>query len=120
MLFLMQTLHKLSNMSPELLEKMNLSYDKLSSINPRLIYATNTGYGRFGDVSKPSFDMTVQALTGAMSRLGEPGEPPIYMGMGWKFNLWGLGYILMYFGWFGTVWDRFGIDLGPYRTVWIL
>src|SRR3972149_6171811 len=31
---------------------------------------------------KPSFDMTVQALTGLMSRLGEPGEPPIYLGMG--------------------------------------
>lgn len=72
----------LSNMSPALLEKMNLSYEKLSAINPRLVYATNTGYGRFGGVSKPSFDMTVQALTGAMARLGEPGQPPIYMGMG--------------------------------------
>jgi crotonobetainyl-CoA:carnitine CoA-transferase CaiB-like acyl-CoA transferase len=72
----------LSNMSPELLAKMNLSYEKLSEINPKLIYATNTGYGRFGGVSKPSFDMTVQALTGAMARLGEPGQPPIYMGMG--------------------------------------
>jgi crotonobetainyl-CoA:carnitine CoA-transferase CaiB-like acyl-CoA transferase len=72
----------LSNMSPALLAKMNLSYEKLSAINSKLIYATNTGYGRFGDVSKPSFDMTVQALTGAMARLGEPGQPPIYMGMG--------------------------------------
>jgi crotonobetainyl-CoA:carnitine CoA-transferase CaiB-like acyl-CoA transferase len=26
--------------------------------------------------------MTVQALTGLMSRLGEPGQPPIYLGMG--------------------------------------
>ncbi len=72
----------LSNMSPHLLNKMNLSYEKLSEINPKLIYATNTGYGRFGGVSKPSFDMTVQALTGAMARLGEPGQPPIYLGMG--------------------------------------
>lgn len=72
----------LSNLSPALLEKMNLSYEKLSAINPKLVYATNTGYGRFGGVSKPSFDMTVQALTGAMARLGEPGQPPIYMGMG--------------------------------------
>ena len=51
----------LSNLSPALLEKMNLSYEKLSAINPELVYATNTGYGRFGGVSKPSFDMTVQA-----------------------------------------------------------
>ena len=72
----------LSNLSPDLLASWNLSYDKLASINPRLVYATNTGYGRFSSASKPSFDMTVQALTGAMARLGEPGQPPIYMGMG--------------------------------------
>ena len=29
----------------------------------------------------PSFD-AVQALTGVMARLGEPGQPPIYLGMG--------------------------------------
>jgi crotonobetainyl-CoA:carnitine CoA-transferase CaiB-like acyl-CoA transferase len=72
----------LSNLSPDLLASWNLSYAKLASINPRLVYATNTGYGRFSSASKPSFDMTVQALTGAMARLGEPGQPPIYMGMG--------------------------------------
>ncbi|CAB1370128.1 CaiB/BaiF CoA transferase family protein [Denitratisoma oestradiolicum] len=72
----------LSNLAPEMLNGWGLSYEKLSSINPKLIYATNTGYGRFGGVSKPSFDMTVQALTGAMARLGEPGQPPIYLGMG--------------------------------------
>ena len=72
----------LSNMGIELLESWDLGYEKLSAINPRLVYATNTGYGRFGQVSKPSFDMTVQALTGIMARLGEPGQPPIYLGMG--------------------------------------
>lgn len=72
----------LSNLAPALLDSWGLSYDKLKSIRPDIIYATNTGYGRLGDVSKPSFDMTVQALTGIMARLGEPGEPPIYLGMG--------------------------------------
>lgn len=72
----------LSNLAPEMLEKWGVSYEKLSAINPQLVYATNTGYGRFGGASKPSFDLTVQALTGAMARLGEPGEPPVYLGMG--------------------------------------
>jgi crotonobetainyl-CoA:carnitine CoA-transferase CaiB-like acyl-CoA transferase len=72
----------LSNMGIDLLESWNLGYAKLSAINPRLVYATNTGYGRFGAVTKPSFDMTVQALTGIMARLGEPGQPPIYLGTG--------------------------------------
>ncbi len=72
----------LSNMGIDLLERLELGYQKLSQINPAIVYATNTGYGRFGDVNKPSFDMTVQALTGIMARLGEPGQPPIYLGMG--------------------------------------
>lgn len=72
----------LSNLAPEMLAAWGLSYDKLKEINPKLIYATNTGYGRYGGVSKPSFDMTVQALTGIMARLGEPEQPPIYLGMG--------------------------------------
>ena len=72
----------LSNLAPEMLAGWNLSYEKLSAINPKLVYATNTGYGRFSKVNKPSFDMTVQALTGVMARLGEPGQPPIYLGMG--------------------------------------
>jgi len=72
----------LSNLAPEMLTGWNLSYEKLSAINPTIVYATNTGYGRFSKVNKPSFDMTVQALTGIMARLGEPGQPPIYLGMG--------------------------------------
>jgi crotonobetainyl-CoA:carnitine CoA-transferase CaiB-like acyl-CoA transferase len=72
----------LSNLGKPMLENWDLGYEKLSSINPQLIYATNTGYGWFGEVNKPSFDMTVQALTGLMARLGEPEQPPIYLGMG--------------------------------------
>ncbi|MFQ5699570.1 MAG: CaiB/BaiF CoA transferase family protein [Myxococcota bacterium] len=72
----------LSNLSPENLESWELDYETLAAINPRLVYATNTGYGLRGQVAKPSFDMTVQALTGVMARLGEPGQPPIYLGMG--------------------------------------
>jgi crotonobetainyl-CoA:carnitine CoA-transferase CaiB-like acyl-CoA transferase len=72
----------LSNLGMENLKAWDLTYEKLSAINPRLVYATNTGYGHRGNMTKPSFDMTVQALTGLMSRLGEPGQPPIYLGMG--------------------------------------
>ena len=63
------------------LAKLGLDYETLSGINPRLVYATNSGYGHRG-LNKPAFDMTVQALTGIMTRLGEPGQPPIYLGLG--------------------------------------
>ncbi len=72
----------LSNLSAENLAAWQLSYEELREINPRLVYAMNTGYGPFGEITKPSFDMTVQALTGLMARQGEPGQPPIYLGMG--------------------------------------
>ncbi len=64
------------------LEKWNLGWEKLRQINPRLIHATNTGHGQRGSLEKPSFDINVQALTGIMTRQGEPGQPPIYLGMG--------------------------------------
>ena len=72
----------LSNLSPKNLASWQLSYDDLHQINPRLVYAMTTGYGPHGEITKPSFDMTVQALTGLMARQGEPGQPPIYLGMG--------------------------------------
>lgn len=63
------------------LRTLGLDYETLSAINPGLVYATNSGYGHRGS-NKPAFDMTVQALTGIMTRLGEPGQPPIYLGLG--------------------------------------
>ncbi len=72
----------LSNLAADNLAAWGLTYDELRAVNPRLVYAVTSGYGRWATTSKPAFDMTVQALTGLMSRLGEPGEPPIYLGMG--------------------------------------
>lgn len=70
------------NQTMSALPGLGLTYEKLSEINPGLIYATNSGYGHAGEFEKPAYDMTVQALTGIMSRLGEPDQPPIYLGLG--------------------------------------
>jgi crotonobetainyl-CoA:carnitine CoA-transferase CaiB-like acyl-CoA transferase len=72
----------LSNLSTKALEKWEAGYERLSRINPRLVYAMGSGYGPHGNITKPSFDMTVQALIGLMTRQGEPGQPPVYLGMG--------------------------------------
>jgi len=71
----------LSNLGAESLKVFGLDYERLASVNPRLVYVTNTGYGPYG-TSKPAFDQTVQALTGIMTRLSEPGQPPVYLGLG--------------------------------------
>jgi len=70
------------NQGSDNLKKWNLTWERLREINPRLVYATNTGHGPKGFVDKPSFDINVQALTGIMTRQGEPGQPPIYLGTG--------------------------------------
>jgi crotonobetainyl-CoA:carnitine CoA-transferase CaiB-like acyl-CoA transferase len=72
----------LSNYQMENLRAWGLTHEKLREVNPRLVYATNTGYGHAVEVNRPSYDINVQALTGIMTRQGEPGEPPIYLGMG--------------------------------------
>jgi crotonobetainyl-CoA:carnitine CoA-transferase CaiB-like acyl-CoA transferase len=69
------------NQSMANLEPLGLDHATLTAINPGLIYTTNSGYGHRG-TNRPAFDMTVQALTGIMARLGEPGQPPIYLGLG--------------------------------------
>jgi crotonobetainyl-CoA:carnitine CoA-transferase CaiB-like acyl-CoA transferase len=72
----------LSNFPMDVLKGLNLDYQKLKGVNTRIIYATNTGYGHAVEVNRPSYDINVQALTGIMTRQGEPGQPPIYLGMG--------------------------------------
>jgi len=72
----------LTNLTSENLEKWQVTYDQLREINPRLVYAMCSGFGPMTKSTRPSFDLTVQALTGIMTRLGEPGQPPIYLGMG--------------------------------------
>ena len=72
----------LSNFQMENLKAWGLTWEKLREVNPRLVYATNTGYGHALEINRPSYDINVQALTGIMVRQGEPGQPPIYLGMG--------------------------------------
>jgi crotonobetainyl-CoA:carnitine CoA-transferase CaiB-like acyl-CoA transferase len=72
----------LSNFQPENLKAWGLTWEKLREVNPRLIYTMNTGYGHAMEIDRPSYDINVQALTGLMARQGEPGQPPIYLGMG--------------------------------------
>jgi len=80
----------LSNFPMEVLRGLGLTYETLAAANPGIVYATNTGYGHAVEVNRPSYDINVQALTGIMTRQGEPGQPPIYLGMGSGDTLGGM------------------------------
>src|SRR3546814_7504946 len=60
----------------------DLGYDALSALNPKLIYCAISGFGMTGPLrDRPSFDIVVQALSGAMSVNGEPGAMPAKLGL---------------------------------------
>jgi len=60
-------------------ERYGLRYEDLAALNPRLVYAAFTGYGQQGpDRDRLGFDYTaLWSRSGALSGLGEPGQPPV-------------------------------------------
>jgi CoA:oxalate CoA-transferase len=72
----------LDNMRPRALRKLKCEYDDLKGINPRIISCSLSGYGHTGPYQdRPAFDLTIQALSGAMSLTGERDGPPLRMGL---------------------------------------
>lgn len=70
------------NSRPTVLTKIGADYETLTKINPRIISASLSGYGHTGpDRMRPAYDITVQARGGTMSLTGEPGRPPVRMGL---------------------------------------
>jgi crotonobetainyl-CoA:carnitine CoA-transferase CaiB-like acyl-CoA transferase len=64
------------------LSKYGLDYDSLAAANPRLVYASITGFGQTGpDAARPGYDYMIQAMGGLMSITGEPGRPPVKVGV---------------------------------------
>ncbi len=70
------------NFRPGIMEKLKCDYETLQALNPRIIYCGLTGYGETGPYRDyPAFDLAIQAISGAMSITGEPGRPPVRMGI---------------------------------------
>ena len=72
----------LSNLAPEMLDGWNLVVRQAAADQPPARVRHQHRLRPLRRRSQAPFDMTVQALTGIMARLGEPGQPPIYLGMG--------------------------------------
>jgi formyl-CoA transferase len=73
------------NLRTGALDRLDLGWETLRARNPRLVLASISGYGR--DVlqspyaGRPAFDLVAQALSGLMTRVGEAGQPPLYLGV---------------------------------------
>jgi crotonobetainyl-CoA:carnitine CoA-transferase CaiB-like acyl-CoA transferase len=70
------------NYRPGVMDKLGLGWAVLSALNPRLIYCAISGYGQTGPLrDRPSFDIVLQAMSGAFSLNGEPGRLPTKLGL---------------------------------------
>jgi crotonobetainyl-CoA:carnitine CoA-transferase CaiB-like acyl-CoA transferase len=83
-------LHRLSsradivieNYRPGVMQRLGLGYAALAASHPELIYASISGYGQTGpSATKGGFDLVAQGVSGLMSITGEPGGPPMKIGL---------------------------------------
>ena len=72
----------IENYRPGVMRSLGLDYETLSADHPGLIYASISGYGQTGpDRDRGGFDLVAQGVTGLMSITGEPGGPPVKVGV---------------------------------------
>ncbi|HET9794195.1 MAG TPA: CoA transferase [Thermoanaerobaculia bacterium] len=72
----------IENFPPGGLARLGLSLERLRAENPRLVTASITGFGEAGpDRDQPGFDLLAQAGAGLMAITGDPGGPPVKVGI---------------------------------------
>ncbi|MGN6357499.1 MAG: CaiB/BaiF CoA transferase family protein [Novosphingobium sp.] len=70
------------NYRPGVMDRLGLGYEALSAVNPRLIYCAISGYGQTGPLKdNPSFDIVLQAMSGALSMNGDAHGLPTKLGI---------------------------------------
>jgi CoA:oxalate CoA-transferase len=70
------------NFRAGVLERLKIDYATLKRINPRIIQCSVTGFGSAGEYKNyPALDIIVQAMSGHMAITGEPGRPPVRVGI---------------------------------------
>lgn len=63
-------------------QPLRIDYETLRGINPQIICCSISGFGHtVPDPDRPAFDLILQALGGIMSVIGEPGRPPVKIGI---------------------------------------
>jgi crotonobetainyl-CoA:carnitine CoA-transferase CaiB-like acyl-CoA transferase len=70
------------NFRPGVMDRLRCDYATLAAVNPRLVMCSISAYGQDGPYRDwPAFDIALQAMGGALSLTGEPGGPPVRMGL---------------------------------------
>ena len=81
----------IENFRPGAMEKWGLSFEALHAINPKLIMLRVSGYGQTGPYrDRPGFGVIGEAMGGLRYLSGEPGRPPVRVGVSIGDTLSGL------------------------------
>ncbi len=72
----------IENLRPGTMDDLGLGYEALAGESPQLIYLAATGFGSDGPYAQlAGLDIIAQAMSGLMSITGEPGAPPVKVGV---------------------------------------
>ncbi len=72
----------LENFRPGTLERWGLGWERVRAINPRLVMVRISGYGQTGPYrDKAGFGAIGEAMSGFRYLSGEPGRPPVRVGI---------------------------------------
>ncbi len=81
----------MENFRPGKAEELGLGYKTLRADNPRLIYCSLSGWGADGPYAhRAGYATIAEAAGGLMSVTGEPGRPPVKIGVSIVDNIAGL------------------------------
>jgi len=72
----------LENFRPGVTARLGVDYETLREINPGLVYCSISSFGQTGPYAQwPGYDLIIQGMGGLMGITGEPGGPPVRIGM---------------------------------------
>jgi formyl-CoA transferase/succinyl-CoA--D-citramalate CoA-transferase len=70
------------NLRPGTMERWGLGWDDLRAVNPRLVLVRVSGYGQTGPYrDRAGFGSVAEAMSGFRHLSGEPGRPPVRVGI---------------------------------------
>lgn len=70
------------NFSAGTMDRLGIGYAAARTINPRIVYCSISGFGATKSAgSGKAMDTIIQALSGLMMTSGEPGDPPVRVGV---------------------------------------
>ena len=72
----------LENFVPGVAERLGLDYASVRAVNPRIVYCSISGFGQEGPYrDRPAYDIILQGMGGLQGITGEPGQPPVRIGV---------------------------------------